>query len=176
MPEKTANYARGAESRGDSFPDMFWDSLKPFPGRGRITLRLAVTCTLIVLVADTFRMPMQDLLPFFVLFVTKEEKVTTALSALLVLFAVTLAIAASILIYKATGNRAEFRIPSIALEIFIGMFLFLGYSQSQRSDGSWALYWPQLKVWFIFLLTRRKRSTSFSGSGLPSRSQLPSPG
>jgi multidrug resistance protein MdtO len=124
MAEKIANYARRAESRGVSFPGMFWDSLKPFPGRGRITLRLAVACTLIVLVADTFRMPMQDLLPFFVLFVTKEEKVTTALSALLVLFAVTLAIAASILIYKATGNRAEFRIPSIALEIFIGMFLF----------------------------------------------------
>jgi multidrug resistance protein MdtO len=69
-------------------------------------------------------MPMQDLLPFFVLFVTKEEKVTTAISALLVLFAITLAIAAAILIYKATGNRAEFRIPGIALEIFIGMFLF----------------------------------------------------
>ena len=24
---------------GVSFPSMFWDSLKPFPGRGRITLR-----------------------------------------------------------------------------------------------------------------------------------------
>jgi multidrug resistance protein MdtO len=69
-------------------------------------------------------MPMQDLLPFFVLFVTKEEKVTTAVSALLVLFAVTLAIAAAILIYKATGDRAEFRIPGIALEIFTGMYLF----------------------------------------------------
>jgi multidrug resistance protein MdtO len=103
---------------------MFWDSLKPFPGRGRITLRLAVVCTLVVLVADTFRMPIQDLLPFFVLFVTKEEKVTTALSALLILFAATLAIAVSILIYKATGDRPEFRIPAIALEIFIGMFLF----------------------------------------------------
>src|SRR6516164_381390 len=124
MPEKIANYARGAESQGVSFPDMFWDSLKPFPGRGRITLRLAVACTLIVLVADTFRMPFQDLLPFFVLFVTREEKVTTAVTALLVLFSITLAIAASILIYKATGNRAEFRIPGIALEIFIGMFLF----------------------------------------------------
>jgi multidrug resistance protein MdtO len=124
MPERIANYARGAESRGVSFSEMFWDGLKPFPGRGRITLRLAVACTLIVLVADTFRMPLQDLLPFFVLFVTKEEKVTTVLSVLLVLFAVTLAIAAAILIYKATGDRAEFRIPGIALEIFIGMYLF----------------------------------------------------
>ena len=106
MPEKIASYAGGPESRGDSFPDMFWDSLKPFPGRGRITLRLAVTCTLIVLVADTFRMPMQDLLPFFVLFVTKEEKVTTALSALLVLFAVTLAIGVAVSMFSAiTATR-----------------------------------------------------------------------
>jgi multidrug resistance protein MdtO len=122
MPEKIANYARGAESV--SFPDMFWDSLKPFPGRGRITLRLAVACTLIVLVTYTFRMPFQDLMPFFVLFITKEEKVTTTVTALLVLLAATLAIAVAILIYKSTGNRAEFRIPGIALEIFIGMFLF----------------------------------------------------
>lgn len=124
MPEKIANYAGGAESRGASFPGMFWDSLKPFPGRGRITLRLAVACTLIVLVTYTFRMPFQDLMPFFVLFITKEEKVTTAVTALLVLFAVTIAVAAAILVYKFTGDRAEFRIPSIALEIFVGMYLF----------------------------------------------------
>jgi multidrug resistance protein MdtO len=124
MPEKIANYARSAESLGVSFAGMFWDSLKPFPGRGRITLRLAVACTFIVLVTYTFRMPFQDLMPFFVLFITKEEKVTTVVTALLVLIAATLAIAVAILIYKATGNRAEFRIPGIALEIFTGMFLF----------------------------------------------------
>src|SRR6266478_5936481 len=125
MPEKIANYTRGAESQGVSFPGLFWESLKPFPGRGRITLRLAVACTLIVLVTYTFRMPFQDLMPFFILFITKEEKVTTTVTALLVLIAATLAIAVAILIYKATGNRAEFRIPGIALEIFTGMFLFL---------------------------------------------------
>src|SRR5215469_18692182 len=124
MPERIANYARVGQSPGVTFSGMFWDSLKPFPGRGRVTLRLAVACTLVALVADTFRMPMQDLLPFFVLFVTKEEKVTTTITALLVLFAVSLAIASAILIYKATGNRPEFRIPGIALEIFIGMYLF----------------------------------------------------
>src|ERR1700730_9537592 len=124
MPEKIANYTRVAESGGVSFPKMFWDNLKPFPGRGRITLRLAVVCTLIVLVAYTFRMPFQDLMPFFVLFVTKEEKVTTTITALLILLTITLAIALAILIYKFTGDRAEFRIPGIALEIFIGMFLF----------------------------------------------------
>ena len=124
MPEKILNYAGGADSGGASFPSMFWDSLKPFPGRGRLTLRLAVACTLVVLVTYTFRTPFQDLMPFFVLFITKEEKVATAVTALLVLFAATLAIALAILLYKCTGDRAEFRIPGIALEIFIGMFLF----------------------------------------------------
>src|SRR5260370_35051897 len=108
MIEKIANYARGAESRGASFSAMFWESLKPFPGRGRITLRLAVVCTLIVLVTYTFRMPYQDLMPFFVLFVTKEEKETTTISALLILLAVTKAIVAAIVIYKYTGARAAF--------------------------------------------------------------------
>src|ERR1700758_2290341 len=124
MPEEVANHPVDAQSRNASFLAMFLDDLQPFPGRGRLTLRLAVACTLVVLVTYTFRMPFQDLMPFFVLFITKEEKVTTVVTALLVLIAATLAIAVAILLYKATGNRAEFRIPGIALEIFIGMFLF----------------------------------------------------
>jgi multidrug resistance protein MdtO len=69
-------------------------------------------------------MPFQDLMPFFILFATKEEKVTTTITAVLVLVAITIAIAVAILLYKYTGSRAEFRIPGIALEIFIGMYLF----------------------------------------------------
>jgi multidrug resistance protein MdtO len=123
MPEEIAK-RRSSERLEIPFLGALWEALKPFPGRAQLTLRLAFVCTVIVLVADTFRLPFQDLLPFFVLFVTKEEKVTTALSTLLVLISITLAIAASILLFKLTGNRAEFRIPAIALEIFVGMYLF----------------------------------------------------
>ncbi|MBV8330718.1 MAG: FUSC family protein [Verrucomicrobia bacterium] len=124
MPEKIANSSWVAESRRTPVLDTIWDRLKPFPGRGRLALRIAILCTFVVLVADTFRMPFQDLLPFFILFITKEEKVTTTVTVLLVLLAVTISIGAAILLYKCTGNRAEFRIPAIALEIFIGMYLF----------------------------------------------------
>jgi multidrug resistance protein MdtO len=123
MLGESAKLTRG-ESLEVPFLDALWESLKPFPGRAQITLRLAFICTAIVLVADTFRLPFQDLLPFFILFVTKEEKVTTAVSALLVLVTVTLAIAVSIVLFKFTGDRAEFRIPAIAVEIFVGMYLF----------------------------------------------------
>jgi multidrug resistance protein MdtO len=78
----------------------------------------------IVLLTNTFRLPFQDLLPFLVLFTAKEEKITTAITAILVLLAITVSIGASILIFKLTGNRPEFRIPGMALEIFIGMYLF----------------------------------------------------
>jgi len=128
MPEKIAKYSWGAESRGIPVLDMLWEALKPFPGRARLTLRLAVICTAIVLVSNTFRLPSQDLMPFFILFITKEEKVTTTVSAVLVLVSVTVAIGASIVLFKWTGDRAEFRIPAIAAEIFVGMYLFRVFS------------------------------------------------
>ena len=127
-PEKIANHTWGAESRGVPFMEMLWETLKPFPGRAQLTLRLAVVCTLMVLVTYTFRMPYQDLMPFLILFITKEDKVTTVVSALLCLLGITLAVAAAIVIYKFTGNRAEFRIPGIAAEIFVGMYLFRALS------------------------------------------------
>jgi hypothetical protein len=72
MPEKIARYTGGAESRGIPFLEMLWETLKPFPGRAQVTLRLAIVCTVMVLVTYTFRMPFQDLIPFFILFITKE--------------------------------------------------------------------------------------------------------
>jgi multidrug resistance protein MdtO len=124
MPERTANYPGDAERRQDGILDILWDELKPFPDRGRITLRLAIACTAIVLVSNTFRLPLQDVLPFLVLFTVKEEKVTTAITALLALFSITVAVGASILIFKYAGDRAEFRIPAMAAEVFVGMYLF----------------------------------------------------
>jgi multidrug resistance protein MdtO len=124
MSERTANYPGDAERRQDGILDILWDDLKPFPGRGRLTLRLAIVCTAIVLVSNTFRLPLQDVLPFLVLFTVKEEIVTTAITALLALFSITVAVGASILIFKYTGDRAEFRIPAMAAEVFVGMYLF----------------------------------------------------
>jgi multidrug resistance protein MdtO len=124
MSERTANYPGDAERREDGILDILWDELKPFPDRGRIALRLAIACTAIILVSNTFRLPLQDVLPFFVLFASKEEKISTAITVLLVLFAITISVGAAVLIFKYTGDRAEFRIPAMALEIFVGMYLF----------------------------------------------------
>jgi len=63
-------------------------------------------------------------LPFLVLFTSKEEKITTTITAILALFARTISVGAALLVFKCTGNRPEFRIPGMAVEIFVGMYLF----------------------------------------------------
>ena len=123
MPEASTTYRAEVEPEGGLWQTI-WSELKPYPGRDLAALRMAIACTAIVLMSNTFRLPLQDVLPFLVLFTTKEEKITTTITAVLALFAITIAVGAALLIFKCTGNRPEFRIPGMAVEIFVGMYLF----------------------------------------------------
>jgi multidrug resistance protein MdtO len=123
MPEATTMYRADVEPEGGLWQTI-WNELKPYPGRDLAALRMAITCTAIVLISNTFRLPLQDVLPFLVLFTAKEEKITTTITAVLALFAITIAVGTSLLVFKCTGNRPEFRIPGMAAEIFVGMYLF----------------------------------------------------
>jgi multidrug resistance protein MdtO len=124
MSEGVVNHPGKVESVSAGLMRSLWDELKPFPGRDLAALRMAITCTAMVLVSNTFRLPLQDVLPFLVLFTAKEAKITTAITAVLALSAITVAVGAAILLFKCTGNRPEFRIPGMAVEIFVGMYLF----------------------------------------------------
>ena len=124
MPESVANYSAETKRPLAGLLSVLWGELKPFPGRDLATLRMAIACTAIVLVSNTFRLPLQDVLPFLTLFVAKEETITTAITAVLALLAITVSVGAAILVFKWTGNRPEFRIPAMAVEIFVGMYLF----------------------------------------------------
>jgi multidrug resistance protein MdtO len=124
MSEGIADYPASVERRKQGLFGILWNELKPFPGRDLAALRMAIACTAIVLISNTFRLPLQDVLPFLVLFTSKEEKITTTITAVLALFSITIAVAATLLVFKCTGNRPEFRIPGMAIEIFVGMYLF----------------------------------------------------
>lgn len=124
MFESIANRSAATKHQQVSLWRVLWAELKPFPGRDLATLRMAIACTAIVLVSNIFRLPFQDVMPFFVLFTAKEEKITTAITAALTLFGITVSVGAAILVFKCTGNRPEFRIPGMAVEIFVGMYLF----------------------------------------------------
>jgi multidrug resistance protein MdtO len=124
MSEGIANYSAEVKESRAGLLSILWGELKPFPGRDLATLRMAITCTAIVLLSNTFRLPLQDVLPFLILFVAKEETITTAMTAVLALLGITVSVGATILVFKCTGNRPEFRIPGMAVEIFVGMYLF----------------------------------------------------
>ena len=124
MSEGIADYPASVERRKPGLFGILWNELKPFPGRDLASLRMAIACTAIVLITNTFRLPLQDVLPFLILFTSKEEKITTTITAVLALFSITIAVAATLLVFKCTGNRPEFRIPGMAVEIFVGMYLF----------------------------------------------------
>ena len=124
MSDRIANYEAKLERPQVGLLNFLWDELKPFPGRDLATIRMAIVCTAIVLLSNTFRLPLQDVLPFLALFTAKEAKITTTITAILALVAMTVAVGAAILVFKCTGNRPEFRIPGMAVEIFVGMYLF----------------------------------------------------
>jgi multidrug resistance protein MdtO len=124
MSQGVTNYPANIEPEKQGLFGILWNELKPYPGRDLAALRMAIACTAIVLISNTFRLPLQDVLPFLVLFTAKEEKITTTITAVLALFAITIAVGASLLLFKCTGNRPEFRIPGMAAEIFVGMYLF----------------------------------------------------
>ncbi|HXM03127.1 MAG TPA: hypothetical protein VN939_11025, partial [Chthoniobacterales bacterium] len=97
MSAGVANQAGKLESLSPGLIRSLWAELKPFPGRDLAALRMAITCTAMVLVSNTFRLPFQDVLPFLVLFTAKEAKITTAITAVLALSAITVSIGAAIL-------------------------------------------------------------------------------
>ena len=88
LSEGVADHAAKVEEREPGVFGVLWNELKPYPGRDLAALRMAIACTAIVLISNTFKLPLQDVLPFLVLFTAKEEKITTTITAVLALFAI----------------------------------------------------------------------------------------
>ena len=97
MSGGVTDYPANIESEKQGLFGILWSELKPYPGRDLSALRMAIACTAIVLISNTFRLPLQDVLPFLLLFVAKEEKITTTITAVLALFAITISVGAALL-------------------------------------------------------------------------------
>jgi hypothetical protein len=60
MSEGVANYSAEVKRSPAGLFAILWGELQPFPGRDLATLRMAIVCTAIVLLSNTFRLPFQD--------------------------------------------------------------------------------------------------------------------
>jgi multidrug resistance protein MdtO len=97
--------------------------LAPTPGRSVMTLRLVVTVAIVTIISMALQTPETGLSCFMVLFVTKENRVVTTVTAVLLILAATLGIGASLFLFRFTFDYPQLRIVAIALALFIGMYL-----------------------------------------------------
>ena len=102
--------------------DWLRRELAPFPGRGAMTVRIVVTVVLVVVISMALQVPEVLLSAYMVLFVTKENKIVTTLTGILLIVGVTIGIAASLLAYRYTFDVPELRIPAMAAVLFAGFF------------------------------------------------------
>jgi multidrug resistance protein MdtO len=101
----------------------FRRELKPFPGRLPMTIRMVATVVLVTIISMALQVPQLAFSAFFVFFVSKENRVLTLITGLIMMAGATVATAMTLLLYNYTFDYPELRVPATAAFIFAGMFL-----------------------------------------------------
>jgi multidrug resistance protein MdtO len=97
--------------------------LAPFPGRMPMTIRLIVAVLLVTIISLALRVPELAFSAFFCFFVTKENRVLTLFTGVLMIIGITIATIINLLLYTWTFDYPEYRIPVMAGLVFCAMFL-----------------------------------------------------
>jgi multidrug resistance protein MdtO len=97
--------------------------LTPFPGRLPMTIRMVVVVVLVTLISMALQVPQLAFSAFFVFFVSKENRVLTLITGLVMMAGATVATATTLLLYNYTFDYPELRVPVTAAFIFAAMFL-----------------------------------------------------
>src|SRR5258706_3401049 len=99
------------------------DELAPKPGRGAATARIAVNCTITVVVAMVFEIPLPAYMAYIVLLLVSREYIGTLITAVAGAIAATVAVVLSLLFFMVDASEPALRIPLMAVSTFVGMFL-----------------------------------------------------
>ncbi|MFC4278508.1 FUSC family protein [Achromobacter aloeverae] len=97
--------------------------LAPFPGRGAMSLRLALICALAVLVAALYGTPEMALSAYVVFFLNRSDRVTSIILVLLMMTLVTLLIGLVMLIAMASLDYPVLRLGFMAGLSFVLLYL-----------------------------------------------------
>jgi multidrug resistance protein MdtO len=116
---------RAAERRSPWRELIAWlrEELAPKPGRGAATARIAANCTITVVIAMVFQIPLPAYMAYVVFLASRDEYVGTLVTTVGAAVAVTLAVGLLLLFYIVDAGEPALRIPLMALSTFVGMFL-----------------------------------------------------
>ncbi|MDG3439488.1 FUSC family protein [Nitrospirillum amazonense] len=97
--------------------------LAPRPGRLGQVCRIAVTCTVVVIIGQIFQVPLTPYMAYAVFLVSGGEAASTVMVGLVAALAFTIAVGLSLLFYVFDASEPALRIPLMALSTFVGMYL-----------------------------------------------------
>ncbi|MGF6709507.1 multidrug resistance protein MdtO [Luteibacter sp. W1I16] len=97
--------------------------LRPNAGRVRSVLRMALACSLTVVLAMVFQVPLPAYMAYVVLLISRDEVAGTLVTALGGLAAASLAVALSLLFYIVDASEPALRIVLLAASTFTGIFV-----------------------------------------------------
>ena len=98
------------------------DDLRPRPGRLGDTIRLVVLVLVTVAIGETFRMPDIAVSAYVVLFVSRNERSSTIMTAVVAGLAVVSAVFVTIVLFMASLSEPALRVPFIALATLAALF------------------------------------------------------
>ena len=97
--------------------------LAPSHERKVRTLILVCGAVLCMIISMALQVPELGLSAYMAFFVSQKNKVVTTIVGILGLIGLTIGVAVSLLLYKLTYGHPELRVPSMAIILFLGLYL-----------------------------------------------------
>ena len=109
-------------ARGRGLGEFLRQEMTPFPGRMDAVWRFVICSAIIVVCSMTLQVPFLGFSLITMLFTAQDNTVFTKLSGVVEIIGVTLAVALSILLLKATMGYPMWRVLGACLIVFCGMY------------------------------------------------------
>jgi multidrug resistance protein MdtO len=131
-----------------SWSGFLLKELAPAPDRLNATLRIVLTCVLVVVISMALEIPEMALSAYMVFFINREDPVTTALTGVMGIIGLSMAIALTIVAYLFTVDYGVLRVPLMACIFFAGMFFWRTLASA---PAGFVLGWM---IGFVFMATQ----------------------